>query len=49
MVLVVHADLQATLETNMQKQEEELLARITSLEQSATGDAKQANKNKKNK
>ena len=49
MVRVVLAGLQATLETNMQKQEEELLARIASLEQSATGDAKQADKNKKNK
>jgi hypothetical protein len=33
----------------MQRQEEELLARITNLEQTATGDAKQASKNKKNK
>ena len=33
----------------MQKQEEELSARIASLEQTAMGDAKQPNKNKKNK
>ena len=45
-VHVQYADLQATLQTNMQKQEEELLARIASLEQTATGDTKQANKKK---
>ena len=48
MVRDVLANPQTTLETNMQKQEEELLARIASLEQTATSDAKQG-KTKKNK